>query len=194
MQVLPQVLSPPAMYIDTKPPQFIQTPPSEHTYMVSPGASYTSCVPATATATVKVESPVSIQMTRSPSDGSITEMQRGQSGTSGASTKEDSFVQLMLLKVNMSPGQVERLKAGRGGANGRSRPAGVAARVTRDNSWPQDEDSDDEDDFGAEEPRRKGPKTERRTAHNLIEKKYRCSINDRIQHLKTILAGDDAKV
>ncbi|VDM83205.1 unnamed protein product, partial [Strongylus vulgaris] len=119
MQVLPQVLSPPAMYIDTKPPQFIQTPPSE------------------------VESPVSIQMTRSPSDGSITEMQRGQSGTSGASTKEE----LLRLLVNMSPGQVERLKAGRGGANGRSRPAGVAARVTRDNSWPQDEDSDDEDDF-----------------------------------------------
>ncbi|CAJ0597855.1 unnamed protein product [Cylicocyclus nassatus] len=189
MQALPPVVSPPAMYIDTKP-SFLQTSPSEHGYMISPGASYTSCIPATATATVKVESPVSIQMTRSPSDGSITETQRGQNGKSGATTKEE----LLRLLVNMSPSQVERLKAGRGGASGRSRPAGVATRVLRDDTWPADDESDDEDDFGSEEPRRKGPKTERRTAHNLIEKKYRCSINDRIQHLKTILAGDDAKL
>lgn len=58
--------------------------------MVSPGSGYSSSVAATATATVKVESPVSIQMTRTPSDGSMTEvLSPRQSATSGATTKEE---------------------------------------------------------------------------------------------------------
>ena len=38
------------------------------------------------------------------------------------------------------------------------------------------------------------PKTEKRTSHNAIEKRYRLSINDKIIELKNLLSGDDAKV
>ena len=37
-------------------------------------------------------------------------------------------------------------------------------------------------------------KPERKSAHNVIEKRYRSSINDKIVELKDIVAGKDAKV
>lgn len=59
----------------------------------------------------------------------------------------------------MSPGQVERLKGNTGrGSSSRTRPSGVATRVPREEVWPPDEDSDDEDDLTLDEPRRKGGK------------------------------------
>lgn len=39
-----------------------------------------------------------------------------------------------------------------------------------------------------------GVKTEKRSAHNLIEKRYRTSINDKIVELKDLVCGPDAKV
>ena len=49
-----------------------------------------------------------------------------------------------------------------------------------------------EDDFDMDESG--GSRTVRKSGHNAIEKRYRSSINDRIVELKTILAGEDAKM
>ena len=38
------------------------------------------------------------------------------------------------------------------------------------------------------------PKTEKRSAHNAIEKRYRTSINDKILELKELVCGSDSKV
>lgn len=37
-------------------------------------------------------------------------------------------------------------------------------------------------------------KGEKRNSHNAIEKRYRCSINDKIVELKNLVAGEEAKV
>ena len=39
-----------------------------------------------------------------------------------------------------------------------------------------------------------GGKTEKRSAHNAIERRYRTSINDKIVELKNLVVGPDTKV
>ena len=39
-----------------------------------------------------------------------------------------------------------------------------------------------------------GGRGEKRTAHNAIEKRYRLSINDKINEMKDLIVGIDAKV
>ena len=51
-----------------------------------------------------------------------------------------------------------------------------------------------EDDFFGDMDESGGSRTMRKSGHNAIEKRYRSSINDRILELKTILAGEDAKM
>ena len=52
----------------------------------------------------------------------------------------------------------------------------------------------EDDFFGDMSPEAGGSRTMRKSGHNAIEKRYRSSINDRILELKTILAGEDAKM
>ncbi|KAJ1355544.1 hypothetical protein KIN20_012990 [Parelaphostrongylus tenuis] len=189
MRPISPVLSPPAMFIETKPAPCLHTPKSSG-HIISADGSYSPRV--ITSIPMKVESSMPFRTSQAPSGCGIPDLiSPSQSSTSGSTTKEE----LLRLLVNMSPGQVEQLK-GKRTSICRHRAATVAARAHRSaEGWPQDDDSDDEDeDVTVNEPRRKGPTSHRRTAHNLIEKKYRCSINDRIQHLKTILGGNDVKL
>ena len=39
-----------------------------------------------------------------------------------------------------------------------------------------------------------GKRPERKSSHNVIEKRYRLSINDKILELKNLVAGEESKV
>ena len=55
-------------------------------------------------------------------------------------------------------------------------------------------DTADQDDFFIDSPESGAKIVKKGGHHNAIEKRYRSSINDRIIELKTILAGEDAKM
>ncbi|CAD6194095.1 unnamed protein product [Caenorhabditis auriculariae] len=152
-------------------------------------------------------------------NGDVTYAQQAQS-PEPRNTKEE----LLRMLANMSPDEVEQLKGRKSQQSQPQQPppqammqqqvpppplamettppppptSSYTPRSTRvqPQTWIDDEEDTDDGDTMSSAPERtsRPPKTERRTAHNLIEKKYRCSINDRIQHLKSLLAGDDAKL
>lgn len=55
-------------------------------------------------------------------------------------------------------------------------------------------DPAEQDDFFIDSPESGAKIVKKGGHHNAIEKRYRSSINDRINELKTILAGEDAKM